>query len=105
MLSPSPLPPLPNLVVKNGSNTRDKLAAGIPLPSSCTVISTWVAPRCVAEMVILPSEDASKACSSALLTRLVSTWPKRARKAFQHNAFFDRALNRMMGHADGWPHG
>lgn len=75
MFMPRPDPPLPSLVVKNGSKIRRSTVSDTPTPSSekliCAVFSSTK--RLVMHMT--PESRPSKPWSKELFTRLVMTWP------------------------------
>ena len=72
---PRPVPPWLRRVVKNGSKARRWVSSLMPTPSSANSISTWSGPERLITSRIEPARRSGKACTSALRTRLVSTWP------------------------------
>ena len=75
MFSPSPLPPWPSLVVKKGSKMRRTWSSGnavavIADREANLALLGWLARR-----MMLPVRRPSKACRTALLTKLVMIWP------------------------------
>src|SRR5690606_35263787 len=61
--SPRPLPSPGGLVVTNGSNSRSRMPAGMPGPSSATSTTTWSPSRAVRSRSVPPPDIAAAALS------------------------------------------